>query len=114
MVTAYSSMGGNAYVGLGLADPADSVLGQEAIKTIAAKYNKTEAQIALRWAIQRNTAIIPKSTKPERMQENMNILDFALTDEEMTQISGLNRNHRYSDPGQFMEKFFGLFYPTYD
>ena len=58
--------------------------------------------------------IIPKSTKPERMQENMNILDFALTDEEMTQISGLNRNHRYSDPGQFMEKFFGLFYPTYD
>ena len=60
----------------------------------------------MRWGVQRGTAIIPKSTKPERMAENANIFDFGLTTEEMNQISGLNKNKRFNDPGVFCEGAF--------
>lgn len=59
---------------------------------IAKKYNKTVAQIILRWEIQRNIAVIPKSTHKERMIENINVFDFYLSDEDMKLISTLDRN----------------------
>ena len=61
------------------------------LKEIAVNHNKTIAQIALRWLIQRGIPIIPKSTHKERMEENINILDFELDKGEMEDINKLER-----------------------
>lgn len=61
-----------------------------ALKEIGSKYGKTPAQVALRFLIQSNVVIIPKSVHKERMEENFNIFDFALTAEEMAQIEALD------------------------
>lgn len=73
----------------------------EMLKNLAEKYGKTIAQVALRWHIQRGVAAIPKSTHKERMQENFDIFDFALTDEEMQKMAGLeigNFDDLHEDP----------------
>lgn len=57
---------------------------------IGAKHNKSAAQIALRYLIQSNVVVIPKSTHRERMAENFNVFDFALTAEEMDAIKALD------------------------
>lgn len=61
------------------------------LKAIGEKYGKTPAQVMLRWHIQRGIAVIPKSTHIERMEENFNIFDFALTEEDMQVIATLDR-----------------------
>lgn len=60
------------------------------LKEIAAAYHKSIAQIALRWLIQRGIPIIPKSTHKERMEENIQIFDFTLSEEEMKIIGSLD------------------------
>ncbi|XP_010630006.1 aldo-keto reductase family 1 member D1 [Fukomys damarensis] len=64
------------------------------LNSVAKKYNKTAAQIALRFNIQRGVIVIPKSFNPQRIKENFQIFDFALTEEEMTNIEALNKNIR--------------------
>lgn len=59
---------------------------------IGKKYNKTAAQVILRWHLQRDIVVIPKSTHAERMQENFNVFDFNLTEEDMSVISKLDKN----------------------
>ena len=80
----------------------------------AQRLNKTPAQIALRWGVQRNTAVIPKTVNPGRLKENLALFDFELSIEEMTAISGLNKNRRFNDPGVFCDSAFNTFYPIYD
>ena len=63
----------------------------EILKAIGEKYSKTTAQIMLRWHIQRGVVVIPKSTHYERMAENFDVFDFALSDEDMTAIAALDR-----------------------
>jgi 2,5-diketo-D-gluconate reductase A len=63
----------------------------DTIKAIAEQVGKTPAQVALRWAIQRGDIVFPKSTRTERMQENFDLFDFELTDDQVQQISGLDR-----------------------
>ncbi|KAM6167867.1 aldo-keto reductase family 1 member D1 isoform 2-T2 [Erethizon dorsatum] len=65
------------------------------LNSVAKKYNKTAAQVALRFNIQRGVIVIPKSFNPERIQENFQIFDFSLTEEEMTNIEALNKNVRF-------------------
>lgn len=60
---------------------------------IGEKYGKTAAQVALRWNVQRGVVIIPKSIHKERMEENLNIWDFKLSDEDMEAIGGLDLGH---------------------
>lgn len=62
------------------------------LKEIADKYGKTTAQVILRWHLQRGIVIIPKSTHIERMEENLNVFDFELTEEDMTAIKALDKN----------------------
>ena len=61
------------------------------LKAIGEKYGKTPAQVMLRWHIQRGIVVIPKSTHVERMEENYNVFDFALTAEDMKIIAGLDK-----------------------
>lgn len=60
---------------------------------IGAKYGKSAAQVALRWNVQRGVSILPKSTHVERMEQNLAIWDFELTDEEMKQIGEKDLRH---------------------
>lgn len=55
------------------------------------KYNKSVAQVILRWEIQRGIVVIPKSVRLERMRENINIFDFVLSEEDMQVMASLDR-----------------------
>ncbi len=61
-----------------------------ALKEIGAKYGKTPAQVALRFLLQSDVVVIPKSTHVERMQENFDVFDFALDKEDMQKLSALD------------------------
>ena len=113
-VTAFSPFGALSYVELEMAGADESVLTQEIITQSADKYNKTPAQIVLRWGVQRGCSVITKTTKTERLQENLDVFDFVLTDGEMKAVSALNKNRRFNDPGKFCESAFNTFYPIYD
>ena len=63
------------------------------IQDIADKYNKSLAQVSLRWAIQHGLRVLPKSIKKERIQENITIFDFELTTEEMQRIDSLDKDY---------------------
>ena len=113
-VTAFSPLGAQSYFELDMADEAESLLKAAPVMVAADAHGKTPAQVLLRWGIQRGTAIIPKTTKPERMRENLDIDDFELSQVEMAAISALNQNRRFNDPGVFAEAAFGTFHPIYD
>lgn len=61
----------------------------ETLARIGAAYGKTAAQVCLRWLVQQNVAAIPRTSRIERLSENIEIFDFALTDDEMTRISAM-------------------------
>lgn len=63
----------------------------ETLKAIGDKYNKSAAQVALRFLIQRGIIVIPKSTHKERMIENFDVFDFALAEEDMSAIASLDK-----------------------
>jgi D-xylose reductase len=113
-VTAFSPLGALSYVPLNMAKATDTVLEEPAVLAAAERLGKTPAQIVLRWGIQRNVAIIPKSSNPKRQLENLQLFDFSLSDQEMANINALNRNQRFNDPGEFCERVFGTFHPIYD
>ena len=62
----------------------------ETLTEIGAKYGKSAAQVMLRWAIQRNIVVLPKSTHKERMIQNLEVFDFALSQEDMDRIAALD------------------------
>ncbi len=76
-----------------LAEGKHGIFTHPVLTEIGKKYGKTAAQVALRWNTQRGVVIIPKSTHIERMEENLNIWDFTLTDEEMSAIAKLDLGH---------------------
>lgn len=92
VVTAYSPLG----------SPGNyrdtTVLEDETLRRIAHTHNKTSAQVALRYGIQRNTVVIPKSTHPERIKENISVFDFELSDDEMGAIANIDKKLRLTDP----------------
>lgn len=63
----------------------------ETIKEIADKYNKSNGQVILRWLLQRGIVVIPKSVHKNRMEENINVFDFKLTDDDMKVMSSLDK-----------------------
>ena len=61
---------------------------------LAAAHGKTPAQVLLRWGLQHGRSVIPKSTKPGRIAENIDVFDFELTADEMTAIDALDTGKR--------------------
>lgn len=70
------------------------LLAEPTLLNIGEQYGKTPAQIIIRWHLQNNLIVIPKSVTPERIRENSEVADFELSSEEMASINALNRNER--------------------
>jgi len=89
-VTAYAPFG----VGMKHPEKPDLPLLVEhpVLGAIGKKYNKTAAQVCIRWLLQRNIATVPKSTHPERILQNSQVFDFSLSDDDFAQIKELNLN----------------------
>ncbi|MRX52423.1 aldo/keto reductase [Bacillus idriensis] len=78
------------------------LLDDETLTEIAEKHGKSVAQVILRWDLQNEVVTIPKSVKEHRIYDNASIFDFELSQEEMEQIDGLNRDERVGpDPDNF-------------
>ena len=71
-----------------------STLADPVIGDIATTHGKTPAQVMLRWGLQHGRSVIPKSTKPSRIAENINVFDFELSADEITAIDGLDTGRR--------------------
>ncbi|MBG88321.1 MAG: 4-dihydromethyl-trisporate dehydrogenase [Verrucomicrobiales bacterium] len=112
--TAFSPLGALSYFQLNMAEQSESVIEEPLVKEIAGRVNRTPAQVLLRWGVQRGTAIVPKSSKRDRLAENLALFDFELSEDDMKGISALNRNRRFNDPGDFCEAAFNTFFPIYE
>lgn len=71
------------------------LLGDETISAIAEAQGVTSAQVILRWNLQRGVVVIPGSSNPDHIRENLDLFGFELTDEEMAQIAALNRDEKH-------------------
>ena len=94
-----------------LAEGKHGIFTHPVLSEIGAKYGKTAAQIALKWNTQRGVSILPKSVHVERMQQNLDIWDFTLSDEDMSKIAELDLGHseivNHDDPA-FVKMLNGL------
>lgn len=99
-VTAYSSFGPASFAAGGLkhAKAAESLFDNPVIKEIAAKYNRPEAQVALRWSLERNVGVVPKSMSIERMKSNLDSLNWKMDEEDIQAINKLDMGLRFNDP----------------
>ena len=78
------------------------ILHDEAINLLAQKYNKSAAQIVLRWDLQKGVVTIPKSVKKERIISNADIFNFEISAEDMSLIDSLDKHQRIgADPDNF-------------
>lgn len=87
VVNGYSPFGGRGHTAELFAD--------EVISAIAGAHGVTSAQVVLRWNLQRGVVVIPGSSNPEHIRENLDIFGFALTEEEMEQIAALDRGEKH-------------------
>jgi len=95
-VVAYSPLGSPTRPWATKDDP--QLLADERLLKIAKKYNKSPAQVLLRFQIERGVAVIPKSVSVERLKQNMEIFDFKLSSDDLNIIRSFNRNYRGGVP----------------
>ena len=93
----------------------DKALLEESVFTrLAEKYGKSNAQIILHWHIQAGNIVIPGSKNPDHIRANFELFDFALSDEEMSEIAALNKNKRYYTSTPEMLKAYAEMVPPVD
>jgi len=92
IVTAFSPLANNAHMFRKEGQP--NLLEEKIVLDIAGKHKKTPAQVVIRWAVQRETVAIPKSTRRVRLEENFQVYDFQLSAADVSSIDGLDRNWR--------------------
>ena len=98
-ITAYSSFGPTSYAALSDAGKeAVSLLDHEKVQSIASKHKVSSGQILLRWALDRELAVIPKSVNEGRMKGNLDILNIKLDAEDNKHLDSLKTNQRFNDP----------------
>jgi len=103
VVTAYSSFGPQSFIECNMKLAADTPLlfDHPVITKIAEAHGKTPAQVLLRWSTQRGLAVIPKSNSQNRLQQNLDVTSFDLTEKEIEEISGLDKNLRFNAPTNY-------------
>jgi D-xylose reductase len=114
VVTGFSPLGAASYHSIGMAEPHESVFAEPVVRQIASRLGRTPAQVVLRWGVQRGTAIVPMTSNPARLTENLSLFDFELTPDDMAALSALDRRRRFNDPGVFCEQAFHTFFPIYE
>lgn len=99
-ITAYSSFGPLSFIELDMsrAQSTPTLFEHDVVKSAAAKHDKTPAQILLRWATQRDIAVIPKSNNPARLAQNLDVTGWSLEQAEIDAINNLDMNLRFNDP----------------
>jgi D-xylose reductase len=99
-VTAYSSFGPTGFMELDMprAKSAAPLMDHAVIKEISAKHKKTAAQVLLRWATQRGLAVIPKTSRPEVLAQNLDSTSFDLDKSDLEKIAELDLNIRFNKP----------------
>lgn len=97
LVTAYSPLGSSDRPERLKKEQEPTLLDNDVIKSIAEKQEATPAQVLIRWAVERDTVVIPKSTNPGRIEENFNSRQVELDEEDMEQIAELDLHYRYLD-----------------
>lgn len=100
-VMVYNSLCKNKYVEKFHKDENINLLDEPVILEIARNHDKTPGQIALNWALAQDLIVIPMSSNPKRIEENIQSLDFRITDEEIEQINKLNRKARCNQSTQW-------------
>ena len=91
-----------------------SLIEEPVFRQLAEKYGKSSAQVILRWHTQMGFAVIPGSRNVDHIRDNMNILDFTLTEDEMAEIAKLNRGVRYYTRTEEALAGFAAWQPTYE
>ena len=91
-----------------------SLLEEKIFRTLAEKYGRTPAQVILRWHIQMGFVVIPGSKNVDHIRDNLDILDFVLTDAEMEEIAKLNRGRRYYTRTDEALAGFAAWQPAYE
>lgn len=99
-ITAYSSFGPQSFLELDMQRAKDTplLMDNATVKKIAEKHSKTPAQVLLRWATQRDVAVIPKSNNQGRLAQNLDVTGWDLEKSEIESISGLDKGLRFNDP----------------
>ena len=91
-----------------------ALMNEEVFKELGEKYNKTPAQIILRWHTQMGFIVIPGTKNVDHVRENFDIFDFKLTDEDMEKIAKINKNERYYTRTDEMLEHFATWQPEYE
>ena len=91
-----------------------SLLNESIFTELGRKYNKSSAQIILRWHTQMEFVVIPGSRNVDHIRDNLNILDFELTDKEMSQIAKLDKGERYYHRTDEQLAQFAAWKPTFE
>ncbi|CAM1510142.1 Fc.00g004770.m01.CDS01 [Cosmosporella sp. VM-42] len=104
-VTAYSSFGPTGFIELNMdrAKSASPLMEHEVFKGLAQKYNKTPAQILLRWATQRGLAVIPKTSRPAVMTQNLDCIAFDIEQEDLDRIAKMDLNMKFNQPTNYFD-----------
>ncbi|KAH8700568.1 putative D-xylose reductase [Talaromyces proteolyticus] len=110
VITAYSSFGPLSFIELNMssAENTPALFDHDVVKSAATKHGKTPAQILLRWATQRNIAVIPKSNNPDRLSQNLDVTGWSLDQSELDAFNGLDLNLRFNNPVNY-----GLYIPMF-
>lgn len=100
VVTAYSSFGPLSFVELNMdsAHETPKLFEHDVVTSAAKKHGKTPAQVLLRWATQRDVAVIPKSNDPTRLSQNLDVTGWNLEEADIEAINGLDIGLRFNDP----------------
>jgi alcohol dehydrogenase (NADP+) len=97
LLTAYSPLGSGDRSSAFKAPDEPVLLADPVLETIASRHGCTPAQVLIAWALQRGTAVIPKSTNPQRLQENLTTPRIEFTNADLEAIASLDRHYRYVD-----------------
>ena len=113
LVTAYSPLGSSDRPERMKAEDEPSLLDNEVIGEIAKKHSATPAQVLIAWAVARDTLVIPKSTNPERIRQNLESATLELDEDDLARIRSLDLHYRYI-PGNAFRTESGMYGNIFD